>query len=85
MKLVQRKNEVLKIPDDAVDSYLENGYNLLDNSGKYVVQEGKKETYSYAEHKALKEQLEAVKKENEKLKRENEALKGEKGSAKKAE
>lgn len=82
MKYVQKKNEVLRVPDDAVNGYLQNGYNLLDDNGKWVVKEGVKETYSYAEHKALLEELERVKKENSLLKRENEKLKASKGSTK---
>ena len=68
MKYVQRGNEALRVEDDAAASYVENGYDLLDDKGKNVVKKGKKASYTAAEYGALRE-------ENEKLKKEIAALK----------
>ena len=70
MKFVKRANEVLRVPDDAVDSYLNSGYDLLDDKGRKVIKRGKKASYTAAEFDALAA-------ENEQLKKELEALKAE--------
>ncbi len=73
MKFVQRNNEVLRVSDDAVDKYLKNGYDLLDEKGVKVVKKGVKESYSRAEY-------EAVANENAKLRAELEKLKAKKNA-----
>lgn len=62
MKFVQRSNEVLRVPDDAVDGYLKKGYDLLDDSGKHVVKKGARESYTPAEYNALLDEIEELKK-----------------------
>ena len=71
IKYVQRANEVLRVDDGAVDIYLANGYDLLDDTGSRVIRKGVKESYTLAEYKALQE-------ENERLKAEIETLKAKK-------
>lgn len=71
MKFVQRKNEVLRVDDSAVDKYLADGYDLLDDEGKKVVKKGVKENYTFAEYRAL--QI-----ENASLRAELDALKAKK-------
>ena len=68
MKYVQRNNEVLRVNDEAVDKYLKNGYDLLDDTGKTVVKKGVKETYTRAEYLALVNECEALRAELTKLK-----------------
>ena len=70
-KYVQRANEVLRVDDGAVEKYLANGYDLLDDTGTRVVRKGVKETYTFAEYKALQD-------ENKNLREELEALKAKK-------
>jgi cell shape-determining protein MreC len=73
IKYVQRANEVLRVEDGAVDKYLANGYDLLDDTGSRVIRKGVKESYTLAEYKALQE-------ENERLKAEIETLKAKKNA-----
>lgn len=68
MKFVQRNNEVLRVNDEAVDKYLKNGYDLLDDAGKKVVKKGVKETYTRAEYLALVNECETLRAELAKLK-----------------
>lgn len=70
-RYVQRGNEVLRVDDSAVNKYLANGYDLLDDAGMRVVKKGVKESYSFAEYKALLD-------ENARLREELESLKSKK-------
>ena len=70
-RYVQRGNEVLRVDDSAVNKYLANGYDLLDDAGMCVVKKGVKESYSFAEYKALLD-------ENARLREELESLKSKK-------
>ena len=71
IKYVQRANEVLRVDDGAVDKYLANGYDLLDDTGSRVIKKGVKESYTLAEYNALQA-------ENARLREELEALRAKK-------
>ena len=38
MALVRRMNVTLEIEDDLIDSYLDKGYNVIDDTGKVIVE-----------------------------------------------
>lgn len=61
MKYVQRANEVLRVPDDAVKEYLASGYDILDDEGKKVVQKAEKSVYTATEYNALKAEIATLK------------------------
>ena len=67
MKIVQKGNRQLKIPDEQLSSYLGKGYALVDEkTGKLIQKESKEAVLRRenaalkAENKSLREQLEAL-------------------------
>lgn len=79
MKLVKRKNEVLRVNDDAVERFLKDGYDLLDDAGKNVVQMGMRETYTAAEYNAVVQENTKLKEELNSLQRKYDDLSAQKG------
>ncbi len=79
VKFVKRKNEVLRVREDAVDSYLKNGYDLLDDTGKKVVKEGTRATYSAAEYNSVVKENTSLREQLSELQRKFDELSAKKG------
>lgn len=68
MALVRKKNRVLTINDNAVESYLQRGYDQIDEKGKVTKQATGGKSVTVEQYNKLAEELETVKKENASLK-----------------
>lgn len=79
MKFVKRKNEVLRVNDDAVDGFLKDGYDLLDDDGKKVVKMGTRETYTSAEYNIVVQENTKLKEALNALQRKYDELSAKKG------
>ena len=79
VKLVKRKNEVLRVRADSVESYLKNGYDLLDDSGKKVVKEGVRQTYTAAEYNSVVKENTHLREQLSELQRKYDELSSKKG------
>jgi len=90
MPYVKKANRVLTVEETAVQSYLQVGYDQIDEKGKVVKHATGGRTVTLAEHNKVVEELEHLKetdevaKELEELKKENKALKSENTKLKKA-
>ena len=68
MALVRKKNRVLTINDNAVESYLRRGYDQINETGEVVKQATAGKVITVEQYNKLAEELETVKKENASLK-----------------
>ncbi|PGH85773.1 hypothetical protein CN899_08000 [Bacillus thuringiensis] len=75
MPKVQRKNRQLTVSEEAVPSYLKNGYDLIDEKGKVIENATGGKIISLVQHNEVVAENEKLIKENEKLKKEIAQLK----------
>lgn len=75
MAFVRKKNKVLSVTDNAVASYLAEGYDEIDKTGKVIKEATAGKTITVEEHNKVIAENETLKKENETLKKENDSLK----------
>lgn len=68
MALVRKKNRVLTINDNAVESYLRRGYDQINETGEVVKQATAGKVITVEQYNKLAEELDNVKKENASLK-----------------
>lgn len=68
MALVRKKNRVLTVNDNAVESYLQRGYDQIDEKGKVTKQATGGKSVTVEQYNKLAEELDNVKKENASLK-----------------
>ena len=75
MKAV-KSNKVYTIDETQKKSYIDQGYDILDDEGN-VIEYGAGKTVSHEKYRSLESDINSLKKENEKLKEENKKLKAE--------
>jgi len=68
MALVRKKNRILTVNDNAVESYLQRGYDQIDEKGKVTKQATGGKSVTVEQYNKLAEELEEIKKENTSLK-----------------
>lgn len=68
MAKVKKLNRVLTVNDNAVETYLERGYDQIDENGKVIKEATGGKSVSVAQFNALKKENEALKQQIEELK-----------------
>lgn len=68
MALVRKKNRILTVNDNAVESYLRRGYDQINETGEVVKQATAGKVITVEQYNKLAEELDNVKKENASLK-----------------
>lgn len=66
MAIVQKANKQLTVEDNAVDKYLSDGYDEIDNDGKVIKSATAKKAVDVSEYNRLKAELEKLKKSKNK-------------------
>lgn len=62
MAIVQKANKQLTVDDNAVEKYLSDGYDEIDNDGKVIKCATAKKSVDVSEYNRLKAELEKLKK-----------------------
>ncbi|MEG1004343.1 MAG: hypothetical protein RSD13_05040 [Clostridium sp.] len=78
-----RGNKVYTIDEVQKKSYIEQGYDILDDEGN-IIDYGTGKSVSYEDHRKVVDELNNLREENEKLKEENKKLKAENKELKKS-
>lgn len=78
MAKVKKSNRILTVNDNAVETYLQRGYDQIDDKGKVIKRATGGRMVPLSEHNAVLDQLEELKDAagSDELKKENSVLKG---------